>query len=202
MIKSLLNKLLGGVKNSRLLKEYAIISPSVINTGIVIRLDAPEPNRKYLKVGDDSIVSGAFIFESKEGLVEIGNESYIGGGHFISRSSIIIGDHVTIAWGGMFYDHNSHSLDPIDRCNDLKIIRENLRSGVPQNQRKNWNMVETKPIKICNNVWIGMNVTVLKGVTIGEGAVVAACSVVVKDVPAWTVVAGNPAVVVKKLKDT
>lgn len=55
--------------------------------------------------------------------------------------------------------------------------------------------------KICSNkVWIGFNAIILKGVTIGEGAIVAAGAVVTKDVPAWTVVAGNPAVVVKKLK--
>ena len=46
-----------------------------------------------------------------------------------------------------------------------------------------------------------MNVIILKGVTIGEGAVVGAGSVVTKDVPAWTVVAGNPAKVVKELKE-
>ena len=44
-----------------------------------------------------------------------------------------------------------------------------------------------------------MNVTILKGVTVGEGAIVGACSVVTRDVPAWTVVAGNPAKIVKQL---
>ncbi len=53
---------------------------------------------------------------------------------------------------------------------------------------------------IVNKVWIGFNVIILKGVTIGEGAIVAAGAVVTKDVSAWTIVAGNPAVVVKKLK--
>ncbi|NCC30714.1 MAG: acyltransferase [Chloroflexia bacterium] len=55
----------------------------------------------------------------------------------------------------------------------------------------------TKPIKIGNHVWIGMNVAVLKGVTIGDGAVVAAGSVVHKDVPPHTLVAGVPAVIKK-----
>lgn len=44
-----------------------------------------------------------------------------------------------------------------------------------------------------------MNVTILKGVTVGKGAIVGACSVVTRDVPAWTVVAGNPAKIVKQL---
>ena len=61
----------------------------------------------------------------------------------------------------------------------------------------------TKPITIMDNVWIATGAIVLPGVTIGEGAVVAAGAVVTKDVEPWTVVAGNPAKFIKKreLKD-
>ncbi len=58
---------------------------------------------------------------------------------------------------------------------------------------------EPKPVHIGNNVWIGDRATVLKGVTIGDNSIVAACSVVTKDVPANVVVAGNPARVVREL---
>jgi acetyltransferase-like isoleucine patch superfamily enzyme len=53
---------------------------------------------------------------------------------------------------------------------------------------------------IADNVWIGMNAVILKGVTIGENSVVAAGSVVTKSVPENSVVAGNPAVVVRKFE--
>lgn len=56
----------------------------------------------------------------------------------------------------------------------------------------------TAPIKIGNGVWIGAEAYIGPGVTIGEGAVIAARSVVVKDVPAWTVVGGNPAKFIKE----
>ncbi|MBW7869304.1 MAG: acyltransferase [Brumimicrobium sp.] len=56
----------------------------------------------------------------------------------------------------------------------------------------------TKPIKIGNNVWIGMNSIILKGVTIGDGAVIAAGSVVTKDVPSYTLVGGVPAKIIKE----
>jgi len=54
-------------------------------------------------------------------------------------------------------------------------------------------------VKIADNVWIGMNATILKGVTIGENSVVAAGAIVTKSVPANAIVAGNPAVVVRML---
>jgi acetyltransferase-like isoleucine patch superfamily enzyme len=55
------------------------------------------------------------------------------------------------------------------------------------------------PVIISDNVWIGMNAVILKGVTIGENSVVAAGAVVTKSVPANVVVAGNPAVAVREL---
>ena len=60
--------------------------------------------------------------------------------------------------------------------------------------------VNSAPIRIEDKVWIGMDALILKGVTIGEGSVVAARSVVTKDVPPYSLVAGNPARVVKSLK--
>jgi acetyltransferase-like isoleucine patch superfamily enzyme len=56
----------------------------------------------------------------------------------------------------------------------------------------------TKPIIIGDRVWVGKNVLILKGVTVGDGAIIAAGSVVVKDVPSKTLVAGNPAKVIKE----
>jgi acetyltransferase-like isoleucine patch superfamily enzyme len=61
-------------------------------------------------------------------------------------------------------------------------------------------VLKTAPVKIADNVWIGMNAVILKGVTIGENSVVAAGSVVTKTVEPNTVVAGNPAVVVKQFQ--
>ncbi len=65
---------------------------------------------------------------------------------------------------------------------------------------KDWSNVKSKPIKICDKVWIGFDVVILKGVTIGEGAIVGARSVVTKDVEPWTVVAGNPVKFIKNIE--
>lgn len=188
-----------GLKNRQLISKFSLIGKGTVNRGITIRLDNPE-NRIYLTIGSDCIIGGHFIFESSQGYVKVGNHSYIGGGTFISRSGIEIGNNVTIAWGGTFYDHDSHSLNYIERRKDIDDELNDIRNGHNFIANKDWSLVRSKPIKICDDAWIGMNVIILKGVTVGEGAIVGAGSVVTKDVPAWTVVAGNPAIVVKELK--
>ena len=59
-----------------------------------------------------------------------------------------------------------------------------------------------KPVRLGDNVWLGDRSTVLKGVTIGDNSIVAASSVVTKDVPANVIVAGNPAVIVRELDES
>lgn len=189
-----LNKLLKRYKNF-----YKIDSSTILNHGFSIRLDNPFP-RLYLTINKDCIIGGQFIFESETGFISIDEHSYIGGSTFICRSKIEIGKNVTIAWGSTFYDHDSHSLDYIERRKDIDDELKDIRTGNNFIQSKNWNVVNSKPIKICDDAWIGMNCIILKGVTIGEGAIVGAGSVVTKDVPAWTVVGGNPAKVIKTLK--
>lgn len=164
-----------------------------------IRLDNPAEGKIYLKIGNNSIISGTFIFESTEGKISVGNHCYIGASTFISRSSISIGNNVTIAWGCTIYDHDSHSIDYRLRRKDIDDELRDIRSCVSFIKSKDWSCVNSKPITIKDDAWIGMNCIVLKGVTVGEGAVVGAGSVVTKDVPAWTLVAGNPARVIKVL---
>lgn len=163
------------------------------------RIDCRIDNGKQrISIGHDCVLACTFIFESDQGFVSIGNRSFVNGGtQLISRSKIEIGDDVTIAWNVCIYDHDSHSLNWHTRIDDLRCLREDLRAGRNPLASKDWSVVPTKPIRICDKVWIGMNAIILKGVTIGEGAVVAAGAVVTKDVPPWTVAAGNPARVVK-----
>lgn len=174
---------------------------SVLLPSFKIRLDNPDKNKLYLEVGNDCIIGASFIFESPQGKITIGNHSYIGSSTFISRSAITVGSNVTIAWGCTIYDHDSHSLDYKERRKDINDELKDIRNGVSFIKNKNWEVVNSKPIVINDDAWIGMNCIILKGVTIGEGAVVGAGSVVTHDVPPWTVVAGNPAKVVKKLKN-
>ena len=107
-----------------------------------------------------------------------------------------------MAWGIVIYDHNSHSIYWEERKRDNKQCYEDyLKHNGDNIYNKDWTSVVSKPILIESKVWIGFDVTILKGVTIGEGAVIGAKSVVTKDVEPWTVVAGNPAKIIKELND-
>lgn len=174
---------------------------TIIDNPVKLRLDNPDTTsvKKYLHIGKDCIIHSSFIFESPNGCINIGNHTYIGESTFICRSSINVGDNVTIAWGCTIYDHDSHSLNYMDRRKDIDDELQDIRNRDNFILHKDWTNVNTKPIEIRNDAWIGMNCIILKGVTIGEGAIVGAGSVVTKDVPNWTIVAGNPAKTIKSL---
>lgn len=145
-----------------------------------------------LKIGNLTIIEGNITTECIGANISIGSRTFIGGSHLISASKIIIGDDVLISWGCTIVDHDSHSIAWSKRSNDVLDWAKG---------EKNWEHVNRGCINIHNKVWIGANVTILKNVTIGEGAVIGTGSVVTKNVPAWTVVAGNPAKVIKVISE-
>lgn len=150
-------------------------------------------HRVYVKAGEHSLLNARIVFESPTGSVSIGERCYIGQCTMICREAISIGDDVTIAWNVTIYDHNSHSLDWRQRAKVVAHFceahgRSNAYEGL------DWAGVASAPIVIGSKAWIGFDVIILKGVTIGEGAVVGAGSVVVGDVEPFTIVRGNPAV--------
>lgn len=150
-------------------------------------------DKNNIVIGRNSMIRCNLTVQGK-GKIEIGDRVYIGGNTMIGAAEkIVIGDDVIIAGGSRIYDNNNHPTSPADRL-------EMSRCGDFFGAHWKWNdKVARKPVHIQNNVWIGEHCSVLKGVTIGEGSIVGCRSVVTKDVPPYTVVAGNPAQVVKKL---
>jgi acetyltransferase-like isoleucine patch superfamily enzyme len=156
-------------------------------------LSAREPNGCALVIGSESNIEGALVMEQQAARIVIGSRTHIGGGTVVAAASQIeIGDDVLVAFDAVIVDHNSHSLTFRERRND---VRDWIQG------KKDWSAVAMAPVKISNKAWIGMRAIVLKGVTIGEGAVVGAGSVVTSDVPPWTIVGGNPARVIRALTD-
>ena len=182
------------------LKYAEINSSTVMLNKNSMRFDVAPENRKYVQIGERCLIHANFIFESAKGRVQIGNNVHIGNASFISRSEIIVGDDVTMAWGITIYDHDSHSIYWEERRNDNNQCYEDYQNYKNNVVNKDWANVKSLPIKICSKVWIGFDVTILKGVMIGEGAVIGAKSVITKNVEPWTVVAGNPAKIVKRLR--
>lgn len=185
-------------KNS---KRKVDIHPSVILMDSAYFDFRTEEESKRIFIDEESMIGCNFIFESDSGVIKIGKRTFINAGtNIISINEIEIGDDVTIGWNIYIYDHDSHSLDYRFRKDDIERQREDFYANRNFIFSKDWSTVKSAPVKICNKVWIGFNAIILKGVTIGEGAIVAAGAVVTKDVPAWTVVAGNPAIIVKKIE--
>lgn len=154
-----------------------------------------------IKIGANSMIGGELIFESESGDITIGDNTFINGGtRIICRDHITIGSNVTIAWGCTLYDHNSHSLAWQERAADIRQQIADVNTGRNFIASKDWTTVKSRPIVIEDKAWLGFGVTVLNGVTIGEGAIIGACSVVRENVPAWNMAFGNPAASVKTVR--
>ena len=143
---------------------------------------------KDIVLGDKVWMWGHLSSQSG-GKIILGNYTKIGQGSSICAvESITIGDYTAIADNVHIMDNNNHPVNPEYR----KFMRIN-----GDDESRLWKHSDHKAIKIGENCWIGRNVSVLKGVNIGDNSVIAANSVVTKNIPANCIAAGNPAKVVK-----
>lgn len=133
-------------------------------------------NGGTLKVrGKVDICNGSRITIFKNAILEIGDGTYINeNSRIMASNSIIIGSKCAISWDVNIIDSDMHKIYIDDK-----------------------EVETTKGICIKDHVWIGARATILKGVTIGENSIVGSGSIVTKDVPANSIVAGNPAKVIK-----
>jgi len=139
-----------------------------------------------------SIYAGCSFAIQKDGKCTVGDFTLLNGAIVMAEELIAIGSHCLISWGVGIADSDFHPLEPAQRLIDSRALAPFFKDRPPRPKLK------AVPVKIGDNVWIGMNAVILKGVTIGDNSVVAAGAVVTKSVPANTVVAGNPAVEVKR----
>jgi acetyltransferase-like isoleucine patch superfamily enzyme len=202
-MKALAHKLLNAWQRRKLRafgSRVSIPGSARMLRGFAVRFLATPEDRTYLTVGENCFLNAAFIFEAKTGEIRIGDRCYLGANSSIlCRNGVSFGNDVTVAWDVTIYDHDSHSMDWRDRAVAVQLFYE--RYGKPDCfERLDWSNVRSAPIVIHDRVWIGFGATILKGVTIGEGAIVAARSVVTRDVEPYTVVAGNPAKAIRKLE--
>lgn len=145
-----------------------------------------------IRIGDACEIRGRLESQG-DGRIEIGHHTGIYDRSVIgSVNSIRIGNCVMISNHVHIYDNNNHPISP--------SLRHEMSMQGLRGEQWRWTHSESAPVIIEDDVWIGEYALILKGVTIGKGAVVAAHAVVTKDVPPMTVVAGNPARVVKEIE--
>lgn len=160
-----------------------------------------------IKVGDSIIIyRNCDILVLDQGYLSIGNNCIIGSNfRLYCRERIILGDSVLISWNVFIIDYDGHPLDPDIRYQEIMYIQESFIPSFIKCKKseitKNYCPIYvSSPVTIGDNVWIGANAIILKGVKIGSGSIISAGAVVTKDVPENCIAAGNPAKVVKRLK--
>jgi acetyltransferase-like isoleucine patch superfamily enzyme len=156
------------------------IVPENIDTGNNCLIDSSCCFKHYhsrlpvgLKLGNSITLWRTVLSAGERSLIEIGDQSYIGNATLDCNKHIQIGARVYIAGGATVTDSDFRSLNPTQQeCGPFE---------------------SAQAVVIKDDVWIGYNATILAGVTVGEGAVVAPGALVVSDIPAGVAVAGNPA---------
>jgi acetyltransferase-like isoleucine patch superfamily enzyme len=144
-----------------------------------------------LHLGHGASAYGGTVFDvGVEGSVEVGRYSMLNSVRIICEARIEIGDHALFSWNVVLMDSYREPLDPEQR----RRYREEVAAGRPPSVRS-----APRPIQIGANVWVGFGSCILPGVSIGEGSIVGARSVVRDPVPPYTIVGGNPARVIRAI---
>jgi len=186
-----------------------------------------EPNAMRIGRGS-SIYLGVMFDLGPVARTYIGDFTLMNGSRLICDAAIEIGDYCLISWNTVLMDTYRVPAEPaarrplLERFADSRIARGDVEPGrdalprvqadrqvgptkfreraIQRTPRGIQADVPARPIRIGNNVWIGFDSCVLPGSRIGDGAIVGARSVVAEDVPPYTVVAGNPARVIRQLE--
>ncbi|GGD65762.1 acyltransferase [Croceicoccus mobilis] len=139
-----------------------------------------------LTTGRDVVFWRSSLAVGPRASLSVGDDCYFCNCSIVCEEKVTIGDRVNVSFGVTIADCDFHPVDPAQRIQDTIA----LAPGGDRSQRP---VIRPRPVTIGNDVWIGANASILKGVTIGDGALVSPGSVVTEDVPPYCVVAGNPA---------
>lgn len=142
-----------------------------------------------LIIGAHCTMSGVHFAVGEGGRIEIGDYCYFTDAVLLCELELRIGSYVIISWNVTIADTDFHPIMPAERIADA-LACSPLGKGRPRPP------IPRQPVIIEDDVWIGPNATILKGVRIGTGAFVEAGALVTRDVPPRARVLGNPAQVV------
>jgi acetyltransferase-like isoleucine patch superfamily enzyme len=147
-------------------------------------------DKSKIKIGAESWIRGYLLVFNHGGSISIGDYTFIGPDTRIwSAKEIVIGNRVLISHNVNIHDNNSHPSSSEDRHLDYIHIKSKGLQKI--------NFLNEKPVIVEDDVWIGFNCTIFKGVKIGKGAIIGSGSIITKDVPPYAVVIGNPQRIIK-----
>jgi acetyltransferase-like isoleucine patch superfamily enzyme len=139
-----------------------------------------------LVIGSHCTMDGVHFDLGENGQLAIGDYCYFTNAVLLCELEVRIGNYVVVGWNSTIADTDFHPIAPAERIADA-IACSPLGKGKPRPP------IVKRPVIIEDDVWIGPNATILKGVRIGGGAFIEAGSVVSRDVPPLARVMGNPA---------
>jgi len=142
-----------------------------------------------LIIGSDCTMDGVHFALGEAGRIRIGSHCYFSNAILLAEDEIVIGDYVMIGWNTTLADSDFHPISPAARIRDAMACS-------PQGQNLSRPPIATTPIYIEQDVWIGPNATILKGVRIGAGAFIEPGTLLTKSVAPRARVLGNPAQVI------
>jgi acetyltransferase-like isoleucine patch superfamily enzyme len=142
-----------------------------------------------LVIGASCTMDGVHFALGEEARVEIGDYCYFTNAVLLCELELRVGSYVVIGWNAAIADTDFHPLGPAERIADA-VACSPLGRGRPRPA------IIRRAVVIEDDVWIGPNATILKGVRIGSGAWIEAGALVTRDVPPRRRVIGNPAQIV------
>ncbi len=171
---------LNGVKFGHGVKVYGF--PRIENRGKITLGNNMRLNSARCTYNSGNMEGGVLLRTSRSGSITVGDEVYLNGTSIISEENVTLGNRIMIGANTVIMDTNTHNVPYKDRL-------------------KRWDKILRKPVVIEDDVWIGANCFIMKGVRIGRGSIIGAGSVVVGSVDESSIYAGNPAVFVKKIDE-
>jgi acetyltransferase-like isoleucine patch superfamily enzyme len=179
-------------KRQKRLNEMALIGENVWISAEALILNNAHPKEKF-RIGKNSRIMGSLLLFDFDGEIEIGEDCFIGPSTRIwSAKKIKIGSRVLIAHNVNIHDNISHPLDANERYNEnLHFVNTGIHTKTD---------IKPAEIIIGDDVWIGFNATIMRGVKIGEGAIIGANTLVKEDIAPWTVNIGNPSRVIRTIE--
>jgi carbonic anhydrase/acetyltransferase-like protein (isoleucine patch superfamily) len=173
--------------------DYRVL-PANVRIGPGCFIERRESFRRFRSARDPGLTLGAGVIVhtwtefnvEPGGMIEVGDGSVLVGPVFMCAERISVGARVVVSYQVTIADSDFHPLDRASR-------REDALANAPGASARPRPRVESRPVVIGDEVWIGIGAIVLKGVRIGRGARIAAGAVVTRDVPEGATVTGNPA---------